>query len=508
MPCRLYLFGVLDEHAGGSFGAFGERARWGKRVIGTRLALWWIAALILARLAMAAVLPLSADEAYYWLWSRHLAAGYYDHPPAIAFVIRFGTWLLGDTELGVRLGGVLLSVLASWFIWRTGQLILGDEDRAALAVLLFNLTLMIGVEMLAATPDTLSVSATAGFLFFLAKMEKTGDGRWWLGVGVAGGLGLLAKYSGFFVGLGALVWLVASPRARAFLKTPWPWAGALVALIIFLPNLWWQNHHHWMTFVFQFGRVTGGHLTGRYLLEFVGAQLGLATPFVLILMISGGVRARHADDPRFLLLCLVAPALVYFLIHALHERVQGNWPAFLYPMLAVLAADAFARDGKGHDRTGWASRLAMPVAALVLMIAYLQAATGFLPLKGDPLARLLGVGMRETAQDLTRIEERRGAHAILAGDYEMTAWLRFYAPALDVIAVDQPNRYLEAPRIRVGQGPILYVTERETDRTLLANFGTVTRLPDLVRARHTRQIARYPLWQLAQPRRAMDGKTP
>ena len=70
-----------------------------------------IAALIVLRAVMAGLLPLSADEAYYWLWSRHLAAGYYDHPPAIAFVIRFGTFLFGDNEFGVRFGGVMLSLL-------------------------------------------------------------------------------------------------------------------------------------------------------------------------------------------------------------------------------------------------------------------------------------------------------------------------------------------------------------------------------------------------------------
>ncbi|HZQ39979.1 MAG TPA: glycosyltransferase family 39 protein, partial [Rhizomicrobium sp.] len=88
-----------------------------RQMIGSRAALWAVAGLIVLRLVMAALLPLSADEAYYWLWSRHLAAGYYDHPPAIALVIRFGTLLLGDSELGVRLGGVLLSILASWCIW-------------------------------------------------------------------------------------------------------------------------------------------------------------------------------------------------------------------------------------------------------------------------------------------------------------------------------------------------------------------------------------------------------
>lgn len=484
-----------------------ERVCLARKVMDPRAALWSVAALIVLRLVMAAVLPLSADEAYYWLWSKHLAAGYYDHPPAIAFVIRFGTLLLGDTELGVRLGGVLFSILATWFVWRTGELILKDGARAALAALLFNLTLMIGVEMLAATPDTLSLSATAGFVFFLAKAEKTGDGRWWLGVGIMGGLGLLAKYSGFFVGLGALVWLLASPRARAFLKTPWPWTGAMAALIIFLPNLWWQTTHHWMTFAFQFGRVTTGHLTGRYLLEFIGAQLGLATPFILILMIWGAMRVGRRDDPRFLLLCMILPALIYFLIHALHDRVQGNWPAFLYPMLAILAADAFRRGGRGWALR-WTSELAMPVVALVLIAAYLQASTGLLPLKGDPLARLLGVGMRETAAELAHLKDRKGAEAILVSDYEMTAWLRFYAPMLRVIAVDQPNRYLEAPAIHAGERPLLYVADREPDRNLLTGFGTVTRLPDLVRAQRGRTIAHYSVWQLDAPRHATDGKMP
>jgi hypothetical protein len=262
-----------------------------------------------------------------------------------------------------------------------------------------------------------------------------------------------------------------------------------------------------MTFAFQFGRVTGGHLTGRYLLEFLGAQLGLATPFILILMIWGGVRAGRSGDPRFLLLCLLAPALVYFLIHALHDRVQGNWPAFLYPMLAILAADAFGHDGKGWA-SRWTSRLAVPVAGVVLIAAYLQAATGLLPLKGDPLARLLGVGMRDAAGQLSLIKQQKGADAILASDYEMTAWLRFYAPTLRVIAVDQPGRYLDAPTVRAGSGPLLYVTDREADRNLLGTFQTVTQLPDLVRARRNRAVAHYSVWQLAAPRQPIGGKTP
>ena len=464
-----------------------------------------MAALILLRAIMAAWLPLSADEAYYWLWSKHLAAGYYDHPPAVAFVIRLGTMLFGDTEFGVRFGGVILSVLTSIFIWQAALAILRDDARAALAVLIFNLTLMAGVEMLALTPDTPSIAATAAFLFCLARVQATGQGGWWLWAGVAAGLGLLSKYSGFFVGAGALFWLLSAPGQRRWLATPWPWAGGLLAMVIFLPNLWWQSGHQWMTFAFQFGRVSDGHLTARFLGEFVGAQLGMATPFILVLAVLGAWAARRRADPRYLLLALMAPALIYFLIHALHDRVQGNWPAFLYPMLAILAAAAFDKSGRG-----WLSQAAMPVAAAILLLAYVQAASGLIPLKSDPLARLLGVGMRETAREAGAIAQAQGARYILTADYETTAWLRFYDPALPLAAVNQPGRYLEAPSVPLEKGPLLYLAARTRglDPVLVANFASVSRLPDISRARDGRVIARYDVLLLDAPKRALQAKMP
>ncbi|HEY2836710.1 MAG TPA: glycosyltransferase family 39 protein [Rhizomicrobium sp.] len=473
----------------------------------SRTAFFLIAILILARAVMAALLPLSADEAYYWLWSKYLAPGYYDHPPAVAFVIRLGTSLFGDTEFGVRAGGVLLSVLASWFVWRAALDILKNEQRALLAALLFNLTLMIGVEMLALTPDPLSIAATAAFLFCLARVQSTGKGFWWLWAGVAAGLGLLSKYSGLFVGMGALLWLIVNPRARLWLTTLWPWSGGALAVLVFLPNLLWQSQHQWMTFAFQFGRVTQGHLTLRFLFEFIGAELGLATPFILILAVLGAWRARARDDDRALLLCLITPALVYFLVHALHDRVQGNWPCFLFPMLAIMAADAFS---PGRDWRGWCSRLAMPVAGLVLLLAYAQAATGFLPLARDPLARLLGVGVKRVAEQVQAEMQATGARAVLTSDYETTAWLRFYARGLAVIAVEQPNRYLDAPAVSLDAGPWLYVADRSRiqNGTVIGDFAAVSERADLVRARNGATIATYNLWQVDRPRSSMRGKKP
>ena len=152
-----------------------------------------IAILIALRAVMAAILPLSADEAYYLLWSQHLQAGYYDHPPAIAFLIRAGTFVFGETPLGVRAAGIMLSIPTSSFVWNTASLILKDEKKAALAAVFFNLTLMTAVEMMAATPDMPSIVTVAAFLWAAAKAQATQDGRWWLATGVAAGLSLLSK---------------------------------------------------------------------------------------------------------------------------------------------------------------------------------------------------------------------------------------------------------------------------------------------------------------------------
>src|SRR6185312_16234120 len=179
-----------------------------------RIVLLSVIVLILARFIAAAILPLSADEAYYWLWSRHLDWGYYDHPPLIAYAIRAGTAMFGEIPFGVRLIGLLSSIVASIAVWRAGAIVLKDEKAGGYACLFFNLSLMIAIEAMAATPDALAVATAALFLWALAKVEETGRGAWWLAAGMAAGIGLLAKYTTFFLGAGTLVWLLADKRQR------------------------------------------------------------------------------------------------------------------------------------------------------------------------------------------------------------------------------------------------------------------------------------------------------
>ena len=185
------------------------------------------------RLVAAALTPLTFDEAYYWTWSKHLSGGYYDHPPMVAYVIRLGTLIAGDTELGVRLVSILLALPMSFAVYRSAEILFGGQRVAATATILLNVTLMAAVGTLIVTPDAPLLVASSFVLFCLAKVLETGRGAWWLAVGAAVGAALLSKYTALFFGPAILIWLVAVPGLRRWLLSPWPYLGGLVALAIF-----------------------------------------------------------------------------------------------------------------------------------------------------------------------------------------------------------------------------------------------------------------------------------
>ena len=210
-----------------------------------------ILALTAVRLVAAAWTPLTFDEAYYWLWSKHLAGGYYDHPPMVALVIRAGTMIAGDTELGVRLASVLLALPMSYWIYRTASILFGGIRVAATAALLINVTLMAAVGTMIVTPDAPLLVAASFVLFCLAKLVESGRGVWWLAVGAAAGVALLSKYTALFFGPAILVWLLATPPQRHWLATSWPYLGGLVAAAVFAPVILWNADHQWVSFLKQ-----------------------------------------------------------------------------------------------------------------------------------------------------------------------------------------------------------------------------------------------------------------
>ena len=202
---------------------------------------------------------------------------------------------------------------------------------------------------------------------------------WWLVAGLAGGLALDSKYTALFLWVGVGLWVLLVPAVRPWLRRWQPWAACAIGLASFAPVLCWNAAHGWAGFAKQSGRVDDWRPARAigFLAELVGGQIGLATPLVWVLCMAGLVAAIRRTwwcrDPRWsLLVALSLPPIAVFLQHAIGDRVQGNWPAIIYPALAV-AAGAMAL-----PRRWWigASALGFAITALV----YMQAATSLIPL--------------------------------------------------------------------------------------------------------------------------------
>src|SRR5215468_9335544 len=230
--------------------------------------------MVALRLAAAAWTPLTFDEAYYWIWSKNLAGGYYDHPPMVALVIRAGTMIAGDTELGVRLVSILLALPMSYAIYRSAAILFGGARVAATSAILLNVTMMASVGTLIVTPDAPLLVASSFVLFFLAKVLQTGRGVWWLAVGAAVGVALLSKYTALFFGAAILIWLVAVPGQRRWFASPWPYFGGLVALALFAPVILWNADHQWVSFIKQMGRARMEDFRPVFIAELVPTQVG------------------------------------------------------------------------------------------------------------------------------------------------------------------------------------------------------------------------------------------
>src|SRR6516164_3528434 len=296
-----------------------------------------ILALVALRLIAAAVTPITFDEAYYWMWSKSLAGGYYDHPPMVAYVIRAGTMIAGDTELGVRLVSILLALPMSYAVYRSAAILFGGARVAASAAILLNVTLMAAVGTLIVTPDAPLLVASSFVLFFLTKVLETGRGTWWLAVGAAVGAALLSKYTSLFFGLAILIWLLTVPELRRWFASPWPYLGGLLAFALFAPVILWNADHQWVSFIKQMGRARIEEFRPAFIAELAPTQIVFATPLVFILGSMGlhalAFRKAGARPARILINAMFWTITVYFVWHALHARVEANWFAPIYPAL-------------------------------------------------------------------------------------------------------------------------------------------------------------------------------
>jgi len=353
----------------------------------------------LIRLAVAAFLPPFQDEAYYWVWSLRPALGYFDHPPAIAWLIAPGVGLLGDTALGIRLVPILAGLISMAAVMVLARRI-GGERAATLAAWTMVALPIAVAGLLLATPDAplflfLALAMVAVDQAVAAEPGSREDTVAWLLAGLALGGAFTSKYTGVLYPFGVTVAFLLHPQLRRRFATPGPWLGSALALALFLPVVIWNGRNDWASFAFQLGHGLGPTPSWdpldalSRLGEMIGGQMGLASPILFVLMVVATWRAlRRPQEPRRFVLAVSGLVMFgFFVVSALQKRVEPNWPALAYlPGIVLLATEPWKAKGETWVKRG----LVLGVALGVLV--HVQALVPILPLSADddPIAEAYG----------------------------------------------------------------------------------------------------------------------
>jgi 4-amino-4-deoxy-L-arabinose transferase-like glycosyltransferase len=323
---------------------------------------WFVAAAVFVfHIATASIYSYHRDEFYYLAQGRRLAWGYVDNPPLTPFLYRIDSALFGTSRLALAVMPALLHaglVVVTALVARE----LGGNGRAAflaaLGAAIAPVFVTTGHFLGTVTPETLLGAATA---LFVVRVIRTDDPRWWLVVGIMVGLGMLDHWTIalFVIGLG--VGLLVTPQ-RTLLWSPWTAAGALVALLIVLPNLVWQAQHDWVQLTFAKHLRDYGVSLRALPVQFVilgAASVLLALPGLLWLMRDDAARPYRAL------------AIAFFLTLVLVIATGGKeyYTAAALPML-------LAAGGVHYQHASWA----LPVALVGIGVLFLPFSTPLLPL--------------------------------------------------------------------------------------------------------------------------------
>ena len=413
-----------------------------------------IAAMTVLRIVYASQIDLRTDEAYYWTWSKESVLSFLDHPPMIAWFIRFGTAIFGDTNLGVRFAGILAMLVTQLLLADIVRRVTHDVRAVVLAVLMPEAALYYGLLMAKVAPDVALIPFAVAMVWALVRLTERGDARWWLAAGVFAGLSLLSKFTAVML-LPAVAAFILVPDWRwRWLTSPYPWAAALIAVVLFLPVLIWNAGHDWASFRFQFVRATAAHeLSLRTVGDFIGLQLGLVGFILLPVVLSGLTLTawrgyRRGDAVAILLSTAVIVPFAYFFWKSLRLRVGDTWPMFMWPIgFAAVAINIAMLPREGWPASMIKSTIAWVRAAIasgivfvvLVFLYYVVSPWNFIG-KADPIGGEAGF---ELVVDRAQAElQKTGATWIATTDYRTYSMLRWYFNGrVPVIQINERGRF-------------------------------------------------------------------
>ena len=467
--------------------------------------------LALCRLLIAAALPVLEAEAYYWCWSRDLAPGYVDHPPAIAFVIRAGEMLVGHSRLGTRSGSVLLGVLALLLFSRIARRVAGD--RAALpGVLFYGLAPFAFPFAVLAPPEAPLLFVWTRSLWAFLRAWETGRAAWWLAAGAATGATILSKYNGFQLPLAFAVFLLLAPRGRGWLRRWPPYAALGVALLLALPNLAWNARHGASTLATPFRNGLDIAAAPVNVLAFLALPFVLLTPWpawTWLRSVAEGIASGRTrrEDAALLCACVSLVPLAAFAALSPFTLIHAHWPAPCMVGAAALLARTWTPDAEGRRRRRRHLVSAAAFAAAGLLLASVPMAMVFHGPQAlaRPSARVASelLGQRELGERLRQEIAAHGPDGLFLSARShhvagLLSWLvagRVPTVPLQVHRLRQFGVGLDWRRYRGWNA--VYVNKEPgepLEEWLLCAFERVRRLPPLVVRAGATEVRRFELY--------------
>ncbi len=407
--------------------AAAERARWG----------WAALALVLGvfvvRIGLLALdlVPPHFDEGQYWAYGQELAWGYLSKPPGVGALIRVTTELFGSGGIGLRLASPASHAAIAWLIFATARRI-WDGRTGFWAAALYTAAPGVSVSALIVSTDPPMMVGWAAALYAMVRAGEPGQPRstalfWWGAVGLAIGMGALAKYTAVaFVG-GAVAYGLFSARGRDLTGAA---LAAAVALLVVSPNILWNAAHDFATVAHVAEDADPGRGYGNPMafLGFFGAQFGVIGPvaFLAILAALWHRRGWQEDWGMRLMAWQTVGLLLPIAVLAFVTRAQPNWAAPAYVAGAIVATRWLLQSGRSRLLLWGQCALGTVAAAVVVGLAALYSVQGTaLPRVADPFkktrigppfcARALGALDDEAADALLATDRRRLSECMVIG---------------------------------------------------------------------------------------------
>ena len=373
--------------------------------------------------------------------ARHLNWGYVVYPPMTPFIGRVELELFGTSLRGFRFFAALSQGLVLLFTGLAARELGGKREAqlvAALAVAIAGPALVAGWFLGYTTFDYLWWVVVA---YFVIRLLKSDDPRWWVAIGTAIGLGMMTKYTMGFLVLGVVGGVFLTP-ARGYLKSPWLWCGAAVAVLVMLPNMVWQIQHHFVSFEFL-KSIHARDIRWGWTDYFLPNQFWKSANPVTVPLWCAGLWYLFAvpEGKRYRLLgwMYVIPLLALFA-----ARGRDYYLAPAYPMLLAAGAvwgeqwvsSLSTRSALAVRRTTWRTLLVagLTTAAVTLPVAPLNSAWWRVAdhLNGGNFN--MQIGWPELAETVAKIRdslpaEERARLGILAGDEGEAGAVNLYGPA-------------------------------------------------------------------------------